>query len=102
MRLSADVTACAVEHPSAMRRRTYAIWWTEGGGPRHAGKLELGSLHLLLSNGSGRLAVPLDEIVGVDYRRGLLHLERRHGTDLQIGNLDGPGVLLELSDALAA
>lgn len=86
----------------AMRRRSYAIWWTEGDGPRHAGKLELGSLHLLLSGNGTGLAVPLDEIVEVDYRQGLLHLERRHGTDLQIGNLDGPGVLLELSDALAA
>jgi hypothetical protein len=86
-----------------MARGTYAIWWTEGDGPRHAGKLELGSLHLLLSgNGSGRLAVPLDQIVSVEYRRGELCVERRKNEDLRIGNLDGPGVLLELSDALAA
>jgi hypothetical protein len=86
-----------------MGRSTYAIWWTEGEGHRHAGKVELGSLHLLLSgNGSGRLAVPLDEIVEVDYRRGELRIERRQGDVLRIGNLDGPGVLLELSDALAA
>ncbi len=86
-----------------MRQSTYAVWWQEDDGPRHAGKLRLGSLHLLLSgNGSGRVAVPLDEIVEVDYRRGLLHIQRRHGGDLHIGNLDGPGVLLELSDALAA
>jgi len=85
-----------------MRRKTYAVWWHEGDGPRHAGKLELGSLHLLLSgNGSGRVAVPLDQIVAVEYRRGELHVERRHGDDLRIGNLDGLGVLLELSDALA-
>lgn len=86
-----------------MRRGTYAIWWTEGDGPRHAGKLELGSLHLLLSgNGSGRVAIPLDEIVSVGYSRGELHIERRSDGDLTIGNLDRPGVLLELSDALAA
>lgn len=86
-----------------MRRKTYAVWWEEREGSRHAGKLQLGSLHLLLSgNGSGRVAVPLDEIVAVEYRRGELHIERRHGDDLRIGNLDGPGVLLELSDALAA
>ena len=69
---------------------------------RHAGKLQLGSLHVLLSNGSSRLALPVDEIVAVDYRRGELHLERQGGAGLTIGNLDGPGVLLELSDALGA
>ena len=79
------------------------MWWQEAEGPRHAGKLELGTLHMLLSgNGSGRVAVPLDEIVSVDYSRGELRIERRTESDLRIGNLDGPGVLLELSDALAA
>jgi len=86
-----------------MRKDAYAVWWQEAEGPRHAGKLELGSLHLLLSgNGSGRVAVPLDEIVAIDYKRGELHLARRCGGDLRIGNLDGPGALLELTDALAA
>ncbi|HSC73110.1 MAG TPA: hypothetical protein VLB89_03010 [Gaiellaceae bacterium] len=86
-----------------MRQKTYAVWWQEPEGPRHAGKLQLGSLHLLLSgNGSGRIALPLDQIVSVDYRRGELHIERKDGADLQIGNLDGPGALLELSEALAA
>jgi hypothetical protein len=86
-----------------MSQKTYAVWWKEPDGALHAGKLQLGPLHLLLSgNGSGRVAVPLDQIVSVDYRRGELHIERRSGPDLRIGNLDGPGVLLELSDALAA
>jgi hypothetical protein len=86
-----------------MRKSTYAVWWQEAEGPRHAGKLELGGLHMLLSgNGSGRVAVPLDEIVSVDYSRGELRIERRSESALRIGNLDGPGVLLELSDALAA
>jgi hypothetical protein len=86
-----------------MRKSTYAVWWQEDDGVRHAGKLELGSLHLLLSgNGSGRLAVPLDEIVEVEYHRGELSIERHAGRSLRIGNLDGPGVLLELTDALAA
>jgi hypothetical protein len=85
-----------------MHHRTYAVWWQEDSGPKHAGKLQLGSLHLLLSgNGSGALALPLDDIVSVEYQRGELHIERRSG-DLTIGNLDGPGALLELSDALAA
>jgi hypothetical protein len=85
-----------------MRGKTYAVWWQEGDGPRHAGKLQLGSLHLLLSNGSSRIALPVDEIVSVNYRRGELRIERRIGDDIRLGNLDGPGVLLELSDALAA
>jgi len=85
-----------------MSRRTYAVWWQEGERPRHAGKLELGQLHLLLAgNGASRLAVPLDEIASVEYRRGELFVTRRIGERLRIGNLDGPGVLLELSDALA-
>jgi len=86
-----------------MPQKTFAVWWTEPDGPRHAGKLQLGSLHLLLSgNGSGRVAVPLDQIVSVAYRGDELHIIRSDGAELQIGNLDGPGVLLELTDALAA
>jgi hypothetical protein len=86
-----------------MRKDAYAVWWQEAEGPRHAGKLQVGALHLLLSgNGSGRVAVALDEIVAIDYRRGELHLARRRGGALRIGNLDGPGALLELSDAIAA
>jgi hypothetical protein len=81
----------------------YAVWWQEDNAPRHAGKLLLGRMHLLLSgNRSGRLAVPLEAIVAVDYRRGELVIERRAGPAVRIGNLDGPGVLLELSDSLAA
>jgi hypothetical protein len=49
-----------------------------------------------------RRAVPLDQIVSVEYSRGELEIERRHGTRLRIGNLDGVGALLELSDVLAA
>jgi hypothetical protein len=103
VRISADVLVLAAEHPLDMRQKTYAVWWQEPGGPRHAGKLELGSVDLALSgNGSGRITVPLEQIVSVNYRRGELHIERRSGPDLRIGNLDGPGALLELSDALAA
>jgi hypothetical protein len=86
-----------------MKRRTYAVWWQEGETGRHAGKLELGAFHLLLSgNGCGGLAVPLDEIASVHYRRGELVVDRRRAASIKIGNLDGPGALLELTDALAA
>jgi hypothetical protein len=86
-----------------MRASTYAVWWQEGDEPKFAGKLQVGPLHLLLSaNGSARLALPLDQIVSVEYRRGELEIESRGHSLIRIGNLDGPGVLLELSDALAA
>jgi hypothetical protein len=82
-------------------RRSYAVWWSEGDGPRHAGKLMLSPLHALLSgNGNGRVAVPFDEIVTIDYARGELTLTRRHGEQIRIGNLDAAGALLELADSL--
>jgi len=102
LRPGADADLRRRPDPSTMSRRSYAVWWQEGEAPRHAGKLQLGSLHMLLSgNGSGRLALALDDIVAVDYRRGELEIEQRRGPLVRIGNLDGPGVLLELSDALA-
>ncbi len=86
-----------------MRQKTYAVWWQEPDGTRHAGKLQLGNLHLLLSgNGSGRVAIPRDQIVAVNYRRGELHIQRSGAAELHIGNLDGPGALLELREALSA
>jgi hypothetical protein len=84
-----------------MRRRSYAVWWNEADSTRHAGKLEIGPLHVLLAgNRSGRLAVPLDELVSVEYRRGELRLTRRRGQPIQIGSLDAPGALLELASCL--
>ena len=84
-----------------MGRRSYAIWWTEGDGRRHAGKLELSPFHALLAGSQGsRLAVPLDEIAGVDYALGRLELSRRRAAPICIGSLDAPGALLELADVL--
>ena len=84
-------------------QRSYAVWWQDGDGPRNAGKLSLAASHLLLSGtGSCLLAVPLGEIVSVEYSRGELDIERRHAPLLRVGNLDGVGALLELSHALAA
>jgi hypothetical protein len=89
--------------PSSMRRSSYAVWWNEGNGPRHIGKLEIARLHALLSgNGSKRLAVPLDDITAVDYRRGEVRLDRRGATPLRIGSLDAPGALLELAHSLGS
>jgi hypothetical protein len=84
-----------------MRRRSYAVWWNDGNGPRHAGKLEVGALHVLLSgNGSGRLAVPLNDVTSVDYVRGELQVRRLGAEVLRIGTLDAPGALLEVNDLL--
>jgi hypothetical protein len=86
-----------------MPRTSYAVYWDEGEGPRHAGKLELAALHALLSgSGGGRLAVPFDEITSVNYIRGELRLERRQGGPVRIGSLDAPGALLEAASRLAA
>jgi hypothetical protein len=85
-----------------MPKRSYAIWWHEGDGPKHAGKLELGRLHMLLSgNAFGRVAVPLDQITSVGYTSGELMVRRRGGSPLRIGSLDAPGALREVCDALA-
>ncbi len=101
LRPYADAASPADVHHPHMRRSTYAVWWTEGQGPRHAGKLELGRLHALLAgNGGGRIALPLDEIVSIDYAHGELRLARREAATLRIGSLDAPGALLELTDLL--
>lgn len=86
-----------------MRRSSYAVWWDEGHGPRQVGKFEIARLHALLSgNGVKKLAVPLDDITGVEYRRGEVHIDRRGATSLRIGSLDAPGALLELAQILGS
>jgi hypothetical protein len=86
-----------------MRRSSYAVWWDEGNSARHVGKFEIAPLHIFLSgNRSKRLAVPLDDITGVEYRRGEVHIERRGATSLRIGSLDAPGALLELAQSLGS
>ena len=84
-----------------MRRSSYAVWWKEGSSPRRVGKIEIARLHALFSgNGSKRLAVPLDDITGVEYRGGEVHIDRRRAPSLRIGSLDAPGALLELAQSL--
>ena len=98
---SADASAALERHRLLMKRSSYAVWWNEGNGPRHVGKFEIGHLHALLSgNRSKRLAVPLDDITSVEYRRGEVRIERRAATPIRIGSLDAPGTLLELAHAL--
>ncbi len=83
-------------------RRTYAVWWNVGDGPRHAGRLELGRLHALISgNGTGKLAVPLDEITAIQYAGDEVVVHRKDDAKLRIGSLDAPGALYEFASGLA-
>jgi hypothetical protein len=101
LRLAPNAAPLPLPHPALMKRRSYAIWWKQGDGPRFAGKLELGDFYLLFSgNGSKRIVVPLDQIVTVEYTHGQLTIHCRLGDPIEIGNLDGPGALLELADSL--
>ena len=84
-----------------MRRGSYAVWWKEGDGPRHVGKLEVARLHALLSgSGSRRVAVPLDQITAVEWQRGEVLVSRKAAPILQIGSLDAPGALREVANRL--
>ncbi len=86
-----------------MHRSSYAVWWNEDNGPRQVGKFEIARLHAFLSgNGSKRLAVPLEDITGVEYRRGEVQIDRRGANSLRIGSLDAPGALLELAQILGS
>lgn len=101
LRLDADAVGVEEAQPLHMRRRSYAIWWNEGDGPKHVGKLEIAHPHAFLSgNGSTALAVPLADITGVEYCRGEVRIDRRGTTALRIGSLDAPGTLLELAHSL--
>ena len=86
-----------------MRITSYAVWWKEGDGPRHVGKLEIAQLDALFSGkGSGRLTVPLDEITLVEYGRDEVRVESARQSTLRIGSLDAPGALRELANLLAS
>ena len=101
LRFDPNAQRSRAKHPEGMRRRSYAVWWNEGDGPRRAGKLVLEPLHAVLSgNGGRRLALPFEEIVTIKYTRGELAVDRRRGAPLRIGNLDGAGAMLELADLL--
>jgi hypothetical protein len=86
-----------------MRVRSYAVWWRGEDDRRHAGRLDLGRLHVLLAgSGNGSLAVPLREIDGVEYARGQITMHVQDGSTLRIGTLDAPGALRECAAELAA
>jgi hypothetical protein len=84
---------------------SYAVYWNEGEGLRHAGRFELERDHARLvgrsRNGTSRLVrILFGEIVSVRYGYGRLRVERRAEPALEIGSVDRPGALRELAERL--
>lgn len=84
---------------------SYAVYWTEGAGPRYAGRLELTDSSVELYGAAlGRRcleSVPYGDIASVRLDSGIVRVTRRGDTGLDIGSVDGPGTLRELADLLA-
>jgi hypothetical protein len=80
-----DATAAATQP----RRRTYAVLWSEDGGPIRAGKLELGARSLSLENGKARSRLSLSSFV----YRDLVRIEATHDPRERIK--DQPSLILE-------
>ena len=84
---------------------SYAVYWSEGAGPRYAGRLELtDSAAELYGMAVGRRcleSVPYGEIASVRLDTATLRVGRRRDAELDIGSVDGPGALRELADLLA-
>jgi hypothetical protein len=86
---------------------SYAVYWNEGEGLRHAGRFELERDHAQLvgqtRNGTRRLVwIFFGEIVSVRYGYGRLRVERRARPALEVGSVDRPGALRELAERLQA
>jgi len=91
---------------------TYAVVWSEDGGPPNAGSLEVADGHLLLAGRteSGR-RLPYGDLA--DARLERLYAERlsgrptlvlalRDGPVLRVASVEGGGALHELADRIAA
>lgn len=96
-------------------RLSYAVVWREAGGPRYAGKLELGptALRLQGTGPEGRLSVKrllYEDLSAVKVGRGAeeridgrpsLVLEQRAGGRIYVVSLDGLGIVHELAGQVA-
>ena len=85
---------------------SYAIYWYVGElGPRYAGRLELTDSSMELSGSAlGQRFLDstfFDEIASVRLSAGNLRISRRQRAEIDIGSVDGPGSLRELTDRLA-
>jgi hypothetical protein len=93
---------------------SYAVLWSEAGGPTFAGKLELRDRLLFLEGancGVHRRTLDLDQVASLRIGRGRLErlqgrpvlvLEDGNGSRLCLATLDGIGALHELADALGS
>jgi hypothetical protein len=110
-RADADVTTPrGVDH----LRMSYAVLWSEDGGPTRVGKLELCDHALFLdgTNGDSRPStLVLDEIASVRIARGrgdrlqgrpVLILERNGRGAVRVATLSGVGALHELAELVGA
>ena len=95
-----------------MRRMTYAVVWSEDGGPPNPGSLEVADRHLVLAGRAepGRhlsyddLAEARLERLYADRLSGrpTLALTLRGGEVLRVASMEGGGTLHELADRIAA
>jgi hypothetical protein len=84
---------------------SYAVYWNEGDGLRHAGRFDLepGYAELVGQARQGTrefVRILFADIVSVRYRSGRVRVERRAQPPLEIGSVDAPGALHELADRL--
>ena len=86
---------------------SYAVVWSENGGPASAGRLELapdavrliGSLALRLGLADLK-SVRIERGRGANRQRPVLVLIDRRGTSIELWSLEGLGALHELADEL--
>lgn len=90
-------------------RRSYAVSWSQDGGPQYVGKLELRATLLRLEGrGPGTTEVgrstPYRSVVDVVSVRTNGHrsavVELGDGTRIVVTSLDGPGVLTEIESEI--
>ena len=99
-----------------MSDMSYAVTWSEDGGPLFAGSLEVAGTHLSLA-GTARFAresqqrVRYAELADVRMERRperrlmgrpTLVVERRDGTHLRLSTLSGGGMLNEIAERVSA
>jgi hypothetical protein len=85
---------------------SYAVVWSEGGGARHAGRLDLREEEFELAGSAAghrrSRRCRYDEIASVGLLAGRITIARRVGLDIEVASVDRPGALRELAGRLGA